>query len=86
MIRVTNHAVIRFQERIANVPKPDVLAALDTPAMALAEKMGACAVILASGHGAVIQDHAVVTILPPRKRRHHGARIATNTTWGDETL
>lgn len=86
MIRVTNHAVIRFQERIANVPKADVLAALDTPAMALAEKLGACAVILSGGYRAIIQDHAVVTILPPRKRRHHANRIATNTTWEDETL
>ncbi len=85
MIRVTNHAVIRFQERVSNVSKPEVLAALDTPAMALAQRIGACSVILATGHRAIIQDHVVVTILPPRKRHHHARRIATNTTWEDET-
>jgi hypothetical protein len=86
MVRITNTAVLRFQEFVANVSQPDAVAALDTPVMALAAKMGACAVILPRGQRAVIQDGAVVTVLPPRKRRHYAARIATRTTWEDETL
>lgn len=85
MIHITHHAIARFQEQVANLPEAEVRAMLDTPIMALAETMGATAVILRGGYRAVIHERKVVTILPPRKRRHHAPRIATQTTWMDET-
>lgn len=64
MIHVTAHAVVRYQERIANLSDDDVRARLDTPAIRAAIKFGAPYVRLGSGHRVVIANGAVVTVLP----------------------
>lgn len=85
MIHVTSHAVLRFQERVQNLPAETVKAILTGPTFQIAADFGARCVILPHGQRAVIQHHAVITILPARHRRHKACRIATNITWGDET-
>lgn len=86
MIRITHHAVQRFQERVANLPEAEVRAALSTRAFEIAATLGTCCVILPQGHRAVVADGAVITIYPPKSRpRRIAPRLAVNTTWIDET-
>lgn len=84
MIHVTNHAVLRFQERVANVPAETVKAMLSAPLFELAVSLKATAVVLSTGQRVVLSGADVVTVLPARKRHHKSKRIATNTTWEDE--
>jgi len=64
MIHVTAHAVQRFQERVANLPLTAIRAALDTPAIRLAIRIGAPYVCLPTGQRVVIEGETIVTILP----------------------
>lgn len=61
---VSLHAVQRYQERVANVPDDEAEAALSGPAFMAACKFGGAAVILPSGHRAIVADGTVVTVLP----------------------
>ena len=76
MILVTKHAFDRYRERIADLSDAAIIAALDTPAMAKAVEFGARAVILGTGHRAVLRDGVIVTITPPG----NGARVQGGTT------
>ena len=65
MIHVTAHAAQRFRERVANTTDDAIRAALDTPAVRLAAKLGAPFVRLPGGQRVVLgDDGAVVTVLP----------------------
>lgn len=61
---VTMHAILRYQERVANVSIDDACAALTGPAFVLVNAMGGGAVILSTGHRAVCRDGSVITVLP----------------------
>lgn len=71
MILITKHAFDRYRERIADLSDAAIIAALDTPAMQTAVQFGARAVILGTGHRAVLRDGVIVTITP----RGNGARV-----------
>jgi|GEM_PF-1726987 len=68
---ITRHAIRRYQERVANVPAPEVWRALDCRAVQLAIELGAHFVRLAGGQRAVLRENRVVTILP--KETHESA-------------
>lgn len=63
-VHVTAHAIARFKERVADLPEPEIVAALSSDTIAQAVDMGCCAVKLGSGHHAVIKGYSVVTVLP----------------------
>lgn len=65
---ITHHAIQRYQERVANVPEPDVIAALSTPAIEAAARFGNCNVRFAGGWRAVIIDRVVITVLPGKEK------------------
>lgn len=64
---LTQHAIARYQERVANIPPAAVVAVLDTPAMRAALRFGARAVKLRSRHRVVIREGRIVTITPPAR-------------------
>lgn len=68
MIHVTGHAISRYQERVENLPEAKVREILSGPAFLVAVKNGARAVILGTGHRAVIKDGAVITVLTPHTK------------------
>ncbi|AIT81617.1 hypothetical protein [Novosphingobium pentaromativorans] len=78
MIRITRHAVQRFQERVRPVTEDEARAALSTAAVEKAAEIGAPFVKLGTGQRIVIDHGAVVTVLPKdiwmwtlnRRRRH----------------
>lgn len=67
MIRITKHAFQRFRERVADLSDAAIIATLDTPVMHKAVEFGARAVILGTGHRAVLKDGVIVTITPRSK-------------------
>lgn len=62
-LRVSDHAVQRYRERVEHVSEDEARDRLSGPVFDLAGAMGACAVVLTSGHRAVCQDGVIVTIL-----------------------
>lgn len=64
---VTDHAIQRYRERVRDLPDVEIRCALSTRAFVKAADLGRCAVILPTGHRAVMRAGAVVTVLP------HGA-------------
>lgn len=66
MIRpiVTNHALVRYRERIANASDEAIRLALDTPAVRTAIQFGAPFVRLGTGQRVVLDQDRVITILP----------------------
>jgi len=63
-IHVTNHAVLRYQERVAPVSMERARAILSSPTMQRAADFGATFVRLGTGQRVVIQDQTVVTVQP----------------------
>lgn len=63
-MNISSHAISRYQERVADIPEADVIAAIYTPAVRTAMAIGACFVKLGSGHRIVIEGKRVVTVLP----------------------
>ena len=70
---VTDHAVERYQERVANCTADQARQALSSPAVRAAAKFGAMFVRLATGHRIALRGHVVLTVLPPEhfKRQVH---------------
>lgn len=66
---ITNHALRRYQSRVAPVSLEQARAALDTPAIRKAIAFGARSIILGTGHKLVVQDGKIVTVLPKSARR-----------------
>jgi hypothetical protein len=63
-LEITLHAIQRYQQRVENVPAAIVVERLCGPAFECAMRMGKASVILPQGNRAVIQDGAIVTVLP----------------------
>lgn len=66
-MHVTDHAIERFRERVANLSKAEIVAALNSPAIQAADRFGAPFVKLGTGQRIVIHNHAVITVLPADK-------------------
>jgi len=64
MIHITAHAVLRYRQRVADVSDDQARQCMDTAAVRSAVLFGAPYVRLASGQRLVVQDGAVVTVLP----------------------
>lgn len=64
----TNHAILRYQERIEPLPMEEVRRVLDTDEMREAIAMGCQYHTLESGHRAIIVGKRIVTILQPGMR------------------
>lgn len=71
-ITVTNHAIERYQQRVANVSVAEAIAALSGPAFQIAHKIGRGAVRLPSGHRAICLNGVVTTVLPKGTRASWG--------------
>ena len=65
---LSDHAALRYQQRIADIPRDAIEQAIDTPAFRAAMEIGARAVILGSGHRAIIKDGVVVTFTPGKSK------------------
>lgn len=64
-LRVTDHAIARYRERVADLPDEQIVECLDTSATRAAASLGGeCHVRLPSGHKIVVKDHTVVTVTP----------------------
>ena len=63
-LEITLHAIQRYQQRVENIPAAAVIARLQGPAFDAALIMGKASVILPQGNRAIIQDGAIVTVLP----------------------
>lgn len=79
MIRVTQHAIERYQERVRNVTDEDARAALSCAAIVIAAQFGAPYLKLGTGQHVVIKDGAVVTVLP---KDHNQGRMRTGLDRG----
>lgn len=82
---ITAHAVQRFRERVCDMPEHMIVAVLTCPAVIMALEFGAPFVRLGTGQRIVIEDGAIITVLPsdttrgrldPRRRNATGARRA----------
>lgn len=64
-LHITSHALSRAIERVPGIATVEqARALLSSRAVALADQFGAHYVRLGSGHRIVINDHAVITVLP----------------------
>lgn len=63
-VRVSSHAIVRYQERVANVTAAQALAALTSPVIRRAAEFGAPYVKLGGGQHVVLEGSTVVTVLP----------------------
>ena len=90
MLRVSSHAIERYQERIANVSDDEARAALSSRAIQLAASFGARFVRLATGHRVAIADNTVTTVLPPMHHKRQVHRVGLGRFgngqggWGSE--
>lgn len=66
---VTDHAVLRFQQRVRPCTADEARKALSTPAVQAAALFGAQFVRLATGHRIALKGHVVMTVLPPDNYR-----------------
>lgn len=63
-IRVTDHAIQRYRERVTDVPDEQIVAALSGKAFAACSAIGRGAVVLPTGHRVIVDNGIVVTVLP----------------------
>jgi hypothetical protein len=61
---VSAHAVQRYRERVKDVPDVEAERALSGRAFQSAADLGRCAVILPTGHRAIVHHRTVITVLP----------------------
>jgi hypothetical protein len=67
MIHVSRHAVMRYQERVANVSAAEVRAALTGSVFQLAVEQNIPFVKLGTGQHVVVRDGCIITVLPKDK-------------------
>lgn len=77
-LTVTAHAIERYQERVAPVSDDEARDRLSGPVFDLAGAIGACAVVLTTGHRAVCEGGAIVTVLSRK------AKVRRKRPIGDE--
>lgn len=68
---LTHHAAERYQDRVADIPRAEILAAIDTPAVRAAVAFGAQYVRLGTGQRLVLDGNRIVTVLPADTKAHH---------------
>lgn len=68
-LRVSSHAISRYRRRVEPVDYNTALAALSTPAIQSAARIGATSVILPNGCKAIIRNQCVVTVKPKHCRK-----------------
>lgn len=73
MTDVSDHAVLRYLERVKGVDVERIRAEMNSPALALADTFGAPVLIGRDGERLVIRDGVVVTVIA--KGRYAGATI-----------
>jgi hypothetical protein len=70
-LHVTDHAIVRYLERVKGIDMDIIRAELASPTAEIADKFGAPIVILSSGHRVVVRNGCVSTVLPkpgPKQR------------------
>lgn len=65
---LTAHAIIRYQERVENIPEAEVRARLSTTGIRAAIAFGVRVIRLGSGAQLVIENRTIVTVLAPDQR------------------
>lgn len=73
MTAISDHALIRYLERVKGVDMDAVRAEMNTPALATADEFGCPVVIGRNGERMVIKNGVVVTVIA--KGRYQGVRI-----------
>lgn len=73
MTAISDHAVLRWLERVKGIDMDAVRAEMDTPALAKADEFGCPVVIGRNGERLVIKNGIVVTVIA--KGRYQGTRI-----------
>ncbi|WP_209047576.1 hypothetical protein [Rhizorhabdus histidinilytica] len=68
-MRVSDHARVRYLERVKGVDIEKLDAEILSPAMVLADDMGGGKVIMKTGHKAVVRDGVIVTVESKSERR-----------------
>lgn len=63
-LKITPHAIQRYRQRVKDIPEAEIVAQLSTRAFEAAKDFARCAVILPTGHRAVMRWGAVITVLP----------------------
>lgn len=73
MTDISDHAVLRFLERVKGVDIEAIRAEMQTPTLAVADEFGAPVLIGRNGERLVIRGGVVVTVLakghPPHRRK-----------------
>ena len=75
-LHVTQHAIDRYRERVADIPDQAIVAQLTTDAVLAAARFGAPYVRLSTGQRIVIVKHKVITVLPAH------AKVGAVATFG----
>lgn len=66
---LTQHAIERYRECVADVPLPMIRQAIDCPAVRIAIDFGARFVRLGGGQRLVCEGDRIITVLPSDHRR-----------------
>lgn len=77
-IHVTNHSIIRYQERVSPVSIDEARRILSSEMIARACAFGARFVRLGTGQRIVLEGYSVVTVLP---REHSAASMTMERDW-----
>jgi hypothetical protein len=83
-VHVTQHAIERYQERVANLPEDQVRQILSSPFINTAADFGAIYVKLATRHRVVIEDGFIVTVLSKERGSAKRARHIMRREMEDE--
>lgn len=70
MVHITAHAIIRFRERVEDLPDELVIERLSRPVFQAAAEFGAPYVKLGTGQRVVIRNGVMVTVLPYTTHPH----------------
>lgn len=73
-LHVTQHALDRFKERVADLPDETIRTILTAPVFHVAADFGAEWVRLATGQRVAVRDHCIVTVLPAENYRRNVRR------------
>lgn len=63
-MRVSAHAIQRYRERVRDMSDEQIIVALSGRAFVACAAIGRGAVVLPSGHRAIVANGSVVTVLP----------------------
>lgn len=66
MVEITDHAIVRWLERVKGVDIAKIREEMQSPALATAQEFGCPVVIGRNGERMLVRDGAVVTVLSKR--------------------